>query len=202
MNSIIMIFRAFGVYVLTDYYDENDPNYPLWNKQVINDPAGLLFWFDFFDANNSEIEKFSVQAIGDRTKNINDTQTRAIIYPDTPDIIFIESGRNDQVELFKYGYETWVEDEIGSVRAEMSISSRRKTIHDEIDSMLYNYSYFNNSITMNCLPIYYLEPNSIISVDDNLSNIHGYFTLNKFTIPLTYNGTMSITAVKVPQVIY
>jgi len=68
--------------------------------------------------------------------------------------------------------------------------------------MLYDYSYFNNSITMSSVPIYYLEPNSIISVDDNLSNIHGYFTLSKFTIPLTYNGTMSITAVKIPQKIY
>ena len=187
--------------VLSDYFDGADKNYPLWNKNIINDPMSLLFWFDFFDSSNSNIEKFSVHAIGDRAKNINDEQIRAIIYPDTPDIVFIEAGRNDQIKIFEDGYQVYTDADSAIISA-MSTSNRRKTIHDQIDTMLYDYSYFNNSITINCIPIYYLEPNTVVSVDDNLSNIHGYFTLNKFTIPLTYNGTMSITAVKVPQKIY
>ena len=188
---------------LTNYFDANDKYYPLWNKDVINNPTGLIFWFDFFDSFNSEIEKFSIPAIGDRTKNINDDKIRAIIYPDTPDIVFIEPGRNDQIEIYNNGYQVFTDIDANSgIISSMSVSTRRKTIHDQIDTMLYDYSYFNNSITMSSVPIYYLEPNSIISVDDNLSNIHGYFTLSKFTIPLTYNGTMSITAVKIPQKIY
>ena len=186
---------------LDKYYDEND-SYPLWHKDVILSPSSLLFWFDFFDGETSDIGKFSVQAIGDRSKNIKNDQIRAIIYPDTPDVVYVTEELDDAaLAQFQDGYIIY-SDVDKAIVEQMSISARRRTIHDEIDSMLYNYSYFNNSITLNSIPIYYLEPNTIISVNDERSNISGFFSINKFTIPLTYNGTMSITAVEIPQKIY
>lgn len=186
---------------LEDYYtDENSP-YVLWNKNVLKAPSELLFWFDFFDNKQSQIEAFSIPAIGDRAKNISDDNIRAIIYTDTPDVVYPSPGDNDKIETFRAGYQIYT-DADNDIIGNMSISARGKSIHDEIDNMLYQYSFFNNSITITCLPIYYLEPNTIISVNDELSNIHGYFTLNKFTIPLDYKGTMSITAVEIPQRIY
>ena len=54
------------------YYDYNiEPetaNY--WSKAVSNSPEGLLFWFDFLDAENSEIVKYSVPLIGPRQLKI------------------------------------------------------------------------------------------------------------------------------------
>jgi hypothetical protein len=46
------------------------------------------------------------------------------------------------------------------------------------------------------LPIYYLDVNTRIYVNDNDSNVNGDYIVNKISIPLTYNGTMSITANK------
>lgn len=185
---------------LNNYYTNPTDHYYKWHRDVVNAPSELLFWFDFFDNKQSQIEAFSVPAIGDRAKNVSDDNIRAVIYTDTPDIVYANAGDNDVISTFSNGYQIYVDPD--GIADTLSISARGKSIHDEIDSMLYKYSFFNNSITLNCLPIYYLEPNTIISVNDELSNIHGYFSLNKFTIPLTYNGTMSITAVEIPQRIY
>jgi hypothetical protein len=44
-----------------------------------------------------------------------------------------------------------------------------------------------------------LEPNSKILINDEERNIHGDYIVDKLTIPLAYNGTMSITATKAPE---
>jgi hypothetical protein len=52
------------------------------------------------------------------------------------------------------------------------------------------------------VPIYYLEPNTIIHVTDERANIDGDYNITKLTIPLTYNGTMNITATKAAENLY
>ena len=46
-----------------------------------------------------------------------------------------------------------------------------------------------------------MEPNVKIHVFDQETNIDGDYIVTKFTIPLAYNGTMSITATKVVEAI-
>ena len=62
--------------------------------------------------------------------------------------------------------------------------------------MLYNYLSYSTSVTINCIPKYYLEPNNLIYISDTKSNIQGDFFITQFTVPLTYNGTMSINTVQ------
>jgi hypothetical protein len=63
---------------------------------------------------------------------------------------------------------------------------------------LYQHSYCTESITINTIPIYYLEPNTRISVYDEKTKINGEYIVNKFVITLNYNGTMQIMATKAP----
>ena len=81
-------------------------------------------------------------------------------------------------------------------------SIRGKTVHDQADNMLYQYSYYNDTVNINSVPIYYLQPNTIISTKDELSRVTGYYVMNKINISLAYNGTMQITAIKSPERIY
>ena len=68
--------------------------------------------------------------------------------------------------------------------------------------MLYQYSYYNDTVNITTVPIYYLQPNTIISIKDELSKIIGYYIMDKINISLTYNGTMQITSIKAPERIY
>jgi len=52
------------------------------------------------------------------------------------------------------------------------------------------------------VPIYYLDVNTRIFVFDEKSGINGEYIIEKLSIPLTYNGTMSITAHKAVERLY
>jgi hypothetical protein len=80
-----------------------------------------------------------------------------------------------------------------------SVSAQGKSAKDRIDELLYNHSYCAESVSITSIPIYYLEPNTRIEVYDKDTGINGEYIVSKLTIPLTYNGTMSITATKAPK---
>ena len=77
-----------------------------------------------------------------------------------------------------------------------SISAQGKSAKNKIDELLYNHTYCVESVTLQTIPVYYLEPNARIYVHDEDSKINGDYIVSKLSIPLTYNGTMSINATK------
>jgi hypothetical protein len=54
-----------------------------------------------------------------------------------------------------------------------TITSKGKSAKEQIDSMLYDYSYCIESTTIVTVPIYRLEPNTRIVVRDDESGING-----------------------------
>ena len=78
-----------------------------------------------------------------------------------------------------------------------SISSTGASCFDRIREMMYQNLNYNTTISITCLPKYYMEPNNIIYIEDKESNISGNYQITQFTLPLAYNGTMSITATQV-----
>ena len=83
-----------------------------------------------------------------------------------------------------------------------SKATQGKTAKDEIDNMIYNHAYCTQGVSITSIPIYHLEPNTRIYIEDKDSGIVGDYILNKITIPLTYNGTMSLSTNKAPERIY
>lgn len=191
----------------------------LFNINVKENPELLDFWIDFFEADINGIGKFATSVIGDRPKTINDTKIKTIFYRDVPDIIYCSP---DDYALFeewgvlKTGYDyilipPQIADEEGNkidntqyinFYEHLMITSRGQSAKQQAENMLYQYAYYNDSISLSTIPIYYLEPNTIISVKDELSNIVGYYTMTKINLSLAYNGTMSINAIKIPDKLY
>ena len=166
-----------------------------WNKIVYEAPQNLNFWFDFLDAEN-HLSQYSVKNVGCRPKAINDSNVKAIYFRETPNIIFTTDYDKDASSSSTYTY-------INAANAHMntmfSISSQGKSAKVAIDDLLYQHGYCIESTTINTVPIYYLEPNSRIHVLDEKTKIDGYYNVSKLSIPLTYNGTMSITATKAAE---
>ena len=111
-------------------------------------------------------------------------------------------------EINKYGYDETSLTNFYSTFIAQNIkerfirSIRGKSVHDQADDMLYQYSYYNDTVNISNVPIYYLQPNTIISIKDELSRVIGYYVMDKINISLSYNGMMQITAVKSPERIY
>lgn len=171
------------------YYEFNNDG---WAKIVTDQPEQLIFWFDFLDAEGSDLEKYSVHAVGTRSKATSDKDVKCIYYREIPQTIF-QVG--EETYEHQPGY-TYV-----NLRPEMKnlfiISSKGKSAQEALEDMLYKYSYCIESSNITALPVYHLEPNTRVLIKDQKSGINGEYTVSKITLPLAYNGTMSLTATKV-----
>ena len=181
-------------YMMDYYTDEEAGSKQYWNKNVYERPEALNFWFDFLDT-EGELSQFNVKAIGHRIKTINDTNIKAIYFKDTPDVLFKEpetenSAPNDTKKRYI---------QVPQIEQMFSISAQGASAQARLQELIYQHGYCSESITINCIPIYYLQPNTKINIFDEETNISGDYIINKMTIPLTYNGTMSITATKASE---
>ena len=83
-----------------------------------------------------------------------------------------------------------------------SISGQGKSAKDKLDELIYQHGYCIESATITAIPIYYLEPNVRIYIHDEDTNLDGEYIISKITLPLAYNGTMSITATKAAESLF
>ena len=178
-----------------EQWDENyyqSGSYQYWNKHVYEQPDLLNFWFDFLDT-TGELQQFSVQAIGSRSKAINDTSIKSIYNRETPSVIFITSDEEvDRNSGFKYI-------QVPDIETMFTCSAQGKSAKNRLDELIYYHGYCIESATITTIPIYYLEPNIRVYLHDEETGLDGDYIVSKITIPLTYNGTMSLTATKAAE---
>ena len=161
----------------------------------ISDVRSLPFWFDFIDT-SARYGVYSVNAIGRRTKAVNDDKINSLYNEDVPDVIFLTEEEMKNEKLLNYY------NNIGQKYFQISdnfekqfvTSSTGSSAFDKIRELLYQYLVYNTQITLQGNPIYYLEPNTLIYIEDKDSGIKGRYEISSISIPLAYSGNMSITA--------
>lgn len=184
---------------ISSFDDNFSDEYAYWNKDVIESPNTLNFWLEFLDT-QGELSHYSIPNIGDRTKVDNESSINSIYFRNIPTIIFYGQEDEDTVVNEKTGYtyiniSDWAKDLF-------TYSTQGISAKDFIDENLYNYAYCIENIQLNTIPIYYLEPNTRIFVYDKQSHIEGEFLINQLTIPMQYNGNMTISATKAQKRLY
>lgn len=191
-------------WVYADY-----PAYNHWNPSVREDPASLIFWIDFIDT-TSEVGKYAVSQIGRRMKVVNNDDIKILFTKQIPPIVFIPDYQ-EVADLLEIEYMN-AEDAAEKVReycaanetnyffqlspqVESSFvhSSTGSSAFDEIRNLLYQYLIYNTTISISCLPRYWYEPNNMIYLENRENGIQGNYVITQYSLPLTYNGTMSIT---------
>lgn len=186
------------------YYSQFDDDFDKethWAWDVTNNPEGLNFWFDFLDT-EGELTQYKVCKIGDRAKANNDTNIKSIYFRDVPTVIFVDVDTDIDTEKKKKGSGYTYVKLPEYLENLFAFSTHGKSAMDVLDEWLYQYSYCAESITINALPVYYLEPNTRILVRDDNSGINGEYIITRLTFPLTHNGMMSIAATKAVEDLY
>lgn len=158
--------------------------------------TNLDFFLDFIDAPSSLVGDLAIENIGRRSKVVNEDSINCIFEPDIPDIVWIETGSEstEKIRLSAQGqnYIQVSSDVYKNIVGGGSFNSAFNLIQD----LLYQYTGYNESITVVSKPIYYLEPNIRITVNDTKSGIYGDYIIKSFSIPLTINDTMSISCTR------
>lgn len=196
--------KDYGEVILTgEYYETADFDPDTFWTYTLDTPEYLNFWFDFLDT-DGEVSRYSNYAIGNRPKTENDNKMNAIYYRETPQVIFVDNTISEEEftaqKEMKPGYAfIQVTDQIQRL---FSLSTQGKTAQDVLNSSLYKYTYCTESVSITSLPVYHLQPNTRIFIKDIKAGINGEYIISRITIPLTYNGTMNISAVKAVERIY
>ena len=180
---------------LYDPMNSNWDSYDHWNPDVFNNPANINYWLDFIDT-GSEMGRYSIGEIGRRTMVESSDSYTSIYNQSPPDIIFIDGYNQEELEHYTMmGQKFFI---LTSEYQDLFVASSTGTsCFDKIREMLYQNLNYNTTMSITCLPKYYMEPNNIIHIEDKKSNLNGNYQITQFTLPLTYNGTMSITATQV-----
>ena len=66
----------------------------------------------------------------------------------------------------------------------MSIGGLQNSLYQRTVEELYNHTTTNDTIVLTGLPMYHLEPNTRITVNDDISNIHGDYIITSISYPL------------------
>lgn len=167
-----------------------------WNPDVLDNPGKLNYWLDFIDADSTDAGKYSIKQIGRRSKVVNDNSLKSVYNKEVTDIVFLDGYDEDTIaEFILTGQQYFILQE--NYQNLFQMSATGASCFDKIREMLYQNLSYNTTIQVTCMPKYYIDVNNIIYIFDRESNIDGNFQITQYTLPLTYNGTMSITATEV-----
>ena len=167
-----------------------------WNETL--EGVNLDYFLDMINSSSSEIGKYSVGNIGRRAKVINDNKINCIFEPPIPNIVWLLEGE-DNTEKYdfikKQGYDWYQTDK--RIWNKIIGGGHFNSAFVLIQDLLYQYTQYNETISVTSLPIYYLEPNTRVEVNDIKSGIAGDYIIKSFSIPFDINGTMTLSCVKV-----
>lgn len=127
------------------------------------------------------------------TKTLNDSNINCIYFPDIDNILILK--KNDKVPedmLAEYTV-IRVDDDIYN---QIYTGGSQNSAFEQARQLICQNTSYANTISISCIPIYYLEPNTTIYVEDEESSIKGYYVINTISLPLAYNGNMNISASK------
>lgn len=170
-----------------------------FKTDMVKNPNALKYFIDYLEP-SQELFDCSVDAVGQKIYSYQKDSIRKLYNMDVPNIILIDMGSSivdqekiiDRCELEGQPFSN-VD---SSIYANIQIGTIGYTAQEVSRELLYQYTNYAESITIQSIPIYYLEPNTRITVYDRKSNIYGDYIIKNISLPLDAGGAMSISATR------
>lgn len=175
----------------------------MFKTDIINKPNNLTYFLDYLEP-NGKYEDCSIDSINMRIYSYQEEKIVKLYNTDIPDVIILNSSETDPEEIAKreeirnkcLSEGQKVSNVNGQIYNTLAENTLGYTAQETVRELLYQYTNFNENISLSTVPIYYLDVNSRITVQDKGSNIYGDFIIKSISVPLTANGEMNISAVK------
>lgn len=158
------------------------------------------FYLDFIDS-SGPLGKYSVSAIGRRTDAVVDEDVNCLFEPEIPNIVFLnlDLADTDPEEFEKLRDECMDSGQPyaqtrGDIFNAFMTGGYHNSAYDRISLELYNHTNYQNTVSMTALPVYYLEPNSRVYINDHVTNTVGDYMIQNMSIPYAVGSVMSVTA--------
>lgn len=158
----------------------------------------LNYWIDYISS--PELYDISVDTIGTKIYSYQNDEIKRLYSRDIPDTIIINEAFN-QKEQKRIIDKCFASNQNFSriskkIFNNLSLGSYGLTAQDNARELINQYTDFNSTISLSSIPIFYLEANSRITVQDKASGIYGDYIINSIKLPLNAKGNMTISATK------
>ena len=179
--------------------DNGDGTKGSFKADMVKNPNDLKYYVDYLEP-SSELFDCSVEAIGQKIYSYQKDNIKKLYNTEVPNVIIISIDTPiqqrqkiiDRCEREGQPY-TNVDDDIYS---KIAIGTIGYTAQEVSRDLLYQYTNYAESISIQALPIYYLEPNTRITVYDQKAGIYGDYIIKNISLPLDAGGMMSISATR------
>ena len=156
--------------------------------------ADGVYYLDFIEPQTSGLGEFSIQNIGRRMDVVNDEDINCLFQPLIPDVIFLNRDDEENFDKLKAECqdkgEEWTQ-VTSDVYYALATGGWRNAAFDQIKYELYLHTNYQKTLSVTALPVYYLEPNSRVTINDKSTNTYGSFVLRSLSIPLGPGNVMS-----------
>lgn len=166
-------------------------------EKVLKTPSDIDYFLDFIDS-ASALSELSISNIGRRQKVIVDDKINCIFEPEIPNLILLNTGDEDIEELRKE-CELKGEDFVQMDAAMFKMvagGGNFNSAYNLVRELLYQSTSYNECISVTSIPVYYIEPNTRITVNDAKSGIFGDYMINSISLPLDINGMMTLSCTR------
>lgn len=202
--------QAEGTLSNKPYYAELLSEFPkYWDvdtKSYIGSSDSYEYWLDIITPDDPYFKQFLVSTIGRRSKVVTDNSVTNL-FPANPPAVYLLEADGAVTEERNIGLETSQSALIQvapEVWKNISISSSRNSAFDEMRALLQQHLNYTESVTLSTIPIYHLEPNTLIELNGEdpyfqKVGLGGKYLIKNISTPLDTNGTQTISLSKLME---
>ena len=184
---------------ILDFFDSiYDMRKQEYKVDIVNHPNDLKYWIDYI--NPSLLYDISIDTIGTRIYSYQKDKIKKLYNTDIPNIVIINNAATalsqatviTKCEAIGQPYSRVPK----SIYDKLVVGTYGYTSQETMRDLIYQYTSYNSAISIVSIPIYYLDVNERITVQDRASGIFGDYVINSINLPLDAKNTMTISASK------
>lgn len=168
-----------------------------FRADIVTNPNELTYWFDYLEPVNG-MDDISIESIGLRTLTEQKDNVVKLFDAEAPNVVLLNVGADaaERADTIARCRDEGVEysNVANEVYERISIGTLGYSAQELAREMLYQHISDSNTITLQLVPIYHLEPNTRITVRDVVSDISGDYIIKTISVPLDARNAMTITA--------
>lgn len=175
-------------------YDFKEKSFKM---DYVQQPNNLNYFFDYLEP-SADMFDYSIDLIGPKLHSYQQDKIKRLYNLDVPNLILInleDDNREHSIKRCQDEGQAY-SNVTDSVYKSLSIGTAGYSAQEVMRDLLYQHTSYNESINLTTVPIFHLDVNTRITVEDENSNIHGDFIIKSLSIPLGGQGAMNITATR------
>lgn len=182
------------------YYDDEEVfHYEGRFKADVKKPNNLRYFLDYLEPYD-RLYGFSVEELGRKIYSGEKEKVYRLYDVKVPDFVILDENYSDEyknkiIEKCKLAGQQYTII-LNKIHEETALGTIGYSSQETLRDWLYQYTSYNETISLQAVPIYYLDANRRITVRDKKTGINGDYIISSITMPLNAGGTMAITATK------